>query len=487
MKQGWGMKRLLAAALFAIFLSGAPAGAQVVDPKVENIGAKFMAALPGDWLAARGSWEYFDVTQCFKPGGICFGNNPSSPYGYPAFPNDGSSTPVSEFQMNADEAIVLIFRTPPEVRYFGFTQYIINMGQPPEGASPVPTFASLSDTVNNLQLGTTGSLTPGVQVFDQYSAVIWTGDLKTLATAKAKLIAAGLPATAINFIPLPVNLPIYPLRVGYGDGKDTFSMLMRAALPTVQANLDSYIKEKPFFVVKTGPAFSPPTMPAPVVGYAPETTGVTEDARLDQSLAALVKDIRSKYSGSFSLREQTVSYTSKTGWDCIAGNGTCAGDNHDALYSSEGSRVAVNDLQDFVIVVGVNHQKTGKALYMNHTIYDPKTITGIVSVSDPVLTTESALYHAGATSPNDSRVKRYRNLYAYIISYDCAGKQFCVEIPPPTVANPIGLPPGSPFIVVGRDYVDPRSGVRPDPNELVHSRFFIGSRKSVPAQALAVK
>jgi hypothetical protein len=302
--------------------------------------------------------------------------------------------------------------------------------------------------------------------------------MKTFETAKATLMAAGLPATAINFIPLPVNLPIYPLRTGYGDGRDTYSMLMRAALPTVQGNLDSYIKEKPFFVVKTGPSVSAASQPAPVLGYAPETTGVTEDARLDQVVNSLVKDVRSNYAASFAMREQSVSYTTKTGWDCIAGNGTCAGDNHDALYSIEGSRIAVQDLQDFVIVVGVNHQKTGKTLYSNHTVYDPKTITGIVSVADPKLTTESALYHAGVTSPGDIRNKLYQNLYAYIISYDCAGKQFCVEIPAPTDANPIGLAPGSPFIMAGRDYVEPRSGVRPDPNEITHTRFFLGSKKS---------
>jgi len=48
--------------------------------------------------------------------------------------------------------------------------------------------------------------------------------------------------------------------------------------------------------------------------------------------------------------------------------------------------VRVKDLQDFIIVVGVNHQASGKAAYINSAVYDTKKLASIVSVTDADLT-----------------------------------------------------------------------------------------------------
>ncbi len=104
-------------------------------------------------------------------------------------------------------------------------------------------------------------------------------------------------------------------------------------------------------------------------------------------------------------------------------------------------------------------------------------LAGIVSVSDPQLTTESALYHSGITDSNDPRALLYKQLYAYVISYNCNGKRFCVQIPAPTPDSPVGLTPGSPFLVIGRSYLEPRSLVRPDPSEIIPHQVFIGSKR----------
>lgn len=466
------MNRLRLIVILILSLSPVTSGkayAQVQDVGLKNIGDRFSASIPSDWKNEAGGWQYADIADCYVNGGSCFGNNPTSPYGSPTFLDSTLNRQLNAFHLNANEAVVIIMRTPPEMRYFGFTQYLMQNGSQP---SVAPVFASMSDALNLMRIGTAGA-----SAFGQYAAVVWSGDLNTYTAARALLMQAGLPEGAINFIPMPVNLPVHPLKTGYGPGTDTFGMLMRTAIPKKKADWDAYMTEKPFIVSKIGPTAVVPLAAAPTIGYSNTVSGVAEGKGLQLALNKLVADIKKNYRGRFTLQPQEVSYSSKTGWDCIAGNEQCAGDTFDALYSRDIERpLTVKNLEDFVIVVGVNHQKTGKATYINHSIYDTKKMAGIVSVTDPSMTTESALYHAGVTSLDDSRRALYQNLYAYAISYDCAGRLFCLAIPAPTPENPVGLIPGAPFIVVGRAYADPHTMVRPSIDEIVHHQVLIGTK-----------
>jgi hypothetical protein len=298
--------------------------------------------------------------------------------------------------------------------------------------------------------------------------------MKTLAGVKTVLSRQRIGDAEVNFLPMPIGLPLF---MGHGESDDTFTLFMRTALPKVQSQLDAYVAEKPFYVVRVGPGTGGPVDPAPIIGYAEEITGVKESATLGNALTSLVADIKANYAGRFAFRNQRVVYSPRVGWDCMAEDSDCpGGDNHDALYSQDlNAPLTVERLTDVVIVAGVNHQRTGKADYINHAVVDPVKTTGIVSVDDPLLTKQSALFHAGVTDPRDPRVRSYDKLYAYAISYDCNGLSFCMQIPAPTAENPIGLVPGAAFTVWGRSYVEPRSFVRPDPSEIVRHQVLVGT------------
>ena len=445
------------------------------DEKVNSRGDTFVAALPLDWDVIPGSWKYFDVMDCFTSGQSCFGNNPTSPYGYPSFLNSTTQQEEMSFKMDPSEAVVIFLRTPPQVRYFGFSQYLFNR----DGIEK-PVFASLSDTLNHLKMTTTGSSQPVPNNFDQYAVIVWTADLNTLASIKQMLRQQGIPDSEINFIPIPIELP---LNMGQTATSDTFSMLMRTALPAVPANYDLYMEEKPFYLVKVKPQTPAPLSPAPILGYGSEISGKTESTSLQtttdlqDALNSLVEDIKENYINKFYLQDQVVKYTSKVGWDCINGNGQCNGDNHDALYSLDIPKTVKLQNSDLVIVAGVNHKKTGKALYLNHSVYDTVKLAGIVAVSDPSLTTGSALYHAGVTAPKDPRRLKYKNLYAYVISYKCEDLSYCLSIPAPTETNPVGLTPGAPFYLIGRSYVDPSTQVRPSSQEIIPHQVILARQK----------
>ena len=198
------------------------------DPVVQDLGENFVRQLPSDWNAVSGDWKYFDVEDCFVNGVTCFGNNPSSPYGYPVF-NAGNGNNAMDFKFKQNESVVLFFRTPPKMRYFGLTQYLFKRGN-----APTPIFGSLSDTVNSTRFNIIGS---GSEVFDQYAVLVWTGDMNSFEVIKSKLALQGISESQINFLPLPVNLP---LNLGESDQADSFTMLMRTAMPDVQANFHAY-------------------------------------------------------------------------------------------------------------------------------------------------------------------------------------------------------------------------------------------------------
>lgn len=449
--------------LASLFADGS---ALALDAKVQAMGDRFVAAVPTDWVATRGAWSYLDVEDCFVDGTTCYGSNPTSPYGFPDF---GTGM---DFRLRANEAVVVFMRTPPEMRYYAFTQYLFK-----RATSTRPFwFASLSDSLNQRRFRTLRSSAPGTNLFDQYAVLVWTADLNTLAGVKSVLARQRITDAEVNVLPLPYSLPV---SMGLGDGADTFTLLMRTALPTSQPQFDAYLAESPFYVVRVGPSVGRAVNPAPTVGYADEITGVTEDAALTSALASLVGDIRARYQGRFDFSSRRVVYSPRVGWDCMSDTADCAGgDNHDALYSQDVSpALTVRTLTDVVVVAGVNHQRTGKADYLNHVVVDPLKTTGIVAIDDPLLTKQSALYHAGVTSARDPRVRTYEQLYAYAISYDCNGLSFCVQIPAPTAEQPVGLAPGAPFEVWGRKYVEPRSGVRPDPSEIVRHQVLVGTTR----------
>jgi hypothetical protein len=459
------MLAMIAAILTLVAALLAPQAARADDQTVIDMGNTFVANLPAGWQAEQGGWEFLDVLDCYLNGNSCYGNNPASPYGYPLFKN------FVRLKLGPSEAVVLFMRTPPEARYFGFTQYLIT-----RGGSPKQVLASLSDTLNHLSFVSLNSPQPGVNVFNQYAVLVWTADLNTLASIKTQLAAQGIPESRVNFLPMPVGLPLY---MGYGPDADSFSILLRVAMPSVQADFDRYRADNPFYTVKVGPVAPPPASPAPIIGYKSEITGVSEVETYGAALDALVRDIKANYAKAYALRTQQVSYISAVGFDCIDGKAVCTLDTHDGLYANDLTKLAikVNSPQDIVLIAGVNHQRTGKALYVNHTVNDVQKQTGIVSVDDPALTTRSALYHAGVKSPSDPRVHQYDKLFAYAISFDCTGIEYCLTIPPPTPENPIGLTPDKPFGLYERSYVDPHTGVRPSQQEIVHHQVLIGTKK----------
>jgi hypothetical protein len=155
-----------------------------------------------------------------------------------------------------------------------------------------------------------------------------------------------------------------------------------------------------------------------------------------------------------------------------------------------------SDVDEYVIVYGVNHHTTGKATYESFSVYVEPTFgtgreIGLGTVSDP---------HFDEAGPPGDSARKYLEpddpyyeyadmLFAWKVARHCAPEDlpYCLEVGDPTDINgvhyndycdpPISLDPdpGNPnepawktnLFVVFRGYMEPATAVSPDSNELV--------------------
>ena len=405
-----------------------------------------------------GSLALVDFSECCE-WVSCFGNNPSSPYLAISLPRaEGQSVPNPDedddgnaiiWRVRADEAVVLVGRTPPRAAYFGYTLDLFDRERP--GLLRDYILGSIGDTINNLTIGTEGL--DGAP-FEQRMAIIITPNSAIEAPIRAALVASGLPDRAINVLPIPTPLA----RPGIEREADTFQLLHRVALFEDGAEGDAYLADNGATVLRVTPRDE-----IDVTGYAtpplrPHGTGTTE-ASLQASLDRLHEAILAAHPVSprnideLEVANRTPWQIDQFGYYCIENGVNCLADNHDTLYPI--SELFPLRRDDVVVVWGVNHEATGKATYSNFTVYGPDHIVGIVSVNSRQLAGSAADY-----IPDDPNVDM---LYAWTIARECGEDPHCVEIP-------TGCP-GIDMLGQGylafRMYMEPETATSPHPDELL--------------------
>eukprot|EP00042_Codosiga_hollandica_P022006 m.79065 g.79065 ORF g.79065 m.79065 type:complete len:163 (+) comp50620_c0_seq1:112-600(+) len=149
-----------------------------------------------------------------------------------------------------------------------------------------------------------------------------------------------------------------------------------------------------------------------------------------------------------------------SGYHCIATKSDCVGDNQDALYM-EKSHYAHLGGKDIHVIVGLNHNATGKAVYSNIALYLP----GATGVPTAAAVLENSQYAGSADSwaPNLDNVDK-----AYVVTIE----QHC--------------PPDSPYCIdaskagasadeatyIARAYLEEATRTGPSPAEILPPTFL---------------
>lgn len=412
-----------------------------------------------------GSFEFMDMTACCQTS--CSGNNPSSPYAtFYVPPGPGQTAPNSKaradgmsaaYRLRKDEAIVYVGTTPPQASYFGFTPYLMERTDP-SGAVRTP-FASLSETLNNLVIGTdTGG------PFERTTAVIAAADSTTTDRARAALLLSGVPASAINVVTFDPTKGHF----GLDETSDTFGVLFRMAVVQDAAKRDAYIAHPPGSVFRITPsAADAGSTPLPSPAARAKASSPNE-APLRPAVNRLGDAIKAAYPG-YDAQTVRVDEGVPDPDACINGTAVCAGDNRDTTYPGTPPRVLFKDDDDFYVVFGANHQVTGKTAYSNVSVYALEKLVGIKSVASNEYPGSAAKY-----VPSDAQVGK---LYAWKIARKCNGEAFCMEIP--KGACPTGIENGALGNITFRTYLEPSSKTAPDPATLVGDRVLVFKKKAV--------
>jgi hypothetical protein len=119
-----------------------------------------------------------------------------------------------------------------------------------------------------------------------------------------------------------------------------------------------------------------------------------------------------------------------------------------------------NDTNEFIIVYGVNHVATGKALYSNFGIYGADVWNGVGAITDNDFNGTAEEY-----LPENSNSKY---LYVYKVARDCEGDPHCFEVP--YSPSGYGLRSDQPLFVFWRAYLEKATKTGPSYGEIVYDR-----------------
>jgi hypothetical protein len=411
------------------------------------------------------------------------GYDPDSPDNFPA--NLDTIPAGMTYKLRPDEAIVLIGTTPPQARYFSFRSYLgFVENKPGKDYTGVPTFGddkigwyhriycSLGDPLNHLNMWT--SNTPGGaagNAFSSATVLITTADESINQMMRNALTTAGYSPDIIN----DDNIPPALVDMGLEKGKDTFVMVMRAALwdqPDTGRkyldNLDDYMRV--FRITPNTPVAIQEPWPVPALRV--RETGISEYAIVPNAVADLEhlrKEILRRHgSREFRPVHLDTNIWLPEGYTGIFRDVDLLAEDRDTTYlRTDFLQLATDD--DFVIVYGINHEQTRKAIYSNFSFYGVELLNGVAGTNSAEYANSAADYFP----PGYENAKCY---YVYKIARRAQDGEPCVIVPYST-GNPsgkaFGVDNSKDAFIAFRAYIDARTQVGPSLFELIWDRAIL--------------
>ncbi len=362
---------------------------------------------------------------------------------------------IQGWQMNPDEAVVLVTKTPPECAYFSYVGFIFNKYYEKEKQRKW-VWTSFNDPLNNLTIKTSG--TPdGARgnPFNQDSIIIITADKGIDKRIRNVAISAGYSESIINTYVVPSSM----LKLGTGPEFDTIVFGQRMALFSDEKAGQEYantvtigIKVTPKSAVKLDP------FPAPELRV--RGTGKTE-IDLQPALEELRKAILAKHSSLAAKELKTYVWLTES-YDAVQTETYVAGESRDTVYLRSDTLTLGDDQDEFVIVYGVNHAATGKATYANCNFYGEAAWNGVTGI----FSTE----YAGSAEPYLPGNPLSKYLYVCKFARSCGAEKTCVSVPTGPKAHGVGM--DEPAFIGFRAYMEPATRVGPINTELLYDRVI---------------
>jgi len=422
-------------------------------PDVALLKARFQAA---GFTVGEGRAAELPLDECCG-WNSCFKWNPSSSYVLWFLPLAPGESPVGRdldadglqwhWRLRADEAVVAVITTPPELRYHSWRTYV-HESWSDELQQRIPGFDNLGDTLNQTVLGTEGGAS-----WEATTVIISAADAAIEQQVRDELVAAGFPEEWINTDIVPADM----VELGLHDEADTVRMMHRVALfADEQAGADwlAAPTETVWRLTPQDAKLDLDPLPRPPFRGGGREKGDDEshlEAAVDELAAAIVAAHPAHDSVEAAVNVREVELDE----DCWSG---C---NRDSMKSNIAAVQFPEGPDYFMVAFGANHHATGHAAYQNAIMFGTDNDDPAAWVDD-----RSFVGSARAYLPDHPDVDQ---LYAWVFSRDCDGRPYCSEI----ASGCPGVQPTEPAGLHFRNYLDPLTGAAPRSEEVLKERVLV--------------
>ena len=151
------------------------------------------------------------------------------------------------------------------------------------------------------------------------------------------------------------------------------------------------------------------------------------------------------------------------GYHCIAVGANCLGDNQDALYLATDMKSFNNTLNSTMlhVIVGLNHNSTGKSVYSNIALYVEGALgpDGLASVNNFAYQNSAMQWSPAVENANLA--------FVVTVSFDCSGDPTCIN------AAKAGVKNGQAVGYAERAYLETATKTGPSIAEIVPATLLV--------------
>ena len=387
-----------------------------------------------------------------------------------------------EYKLRQDEVIVLITPLPGECKYYSFINYIMfsenKPGKDYQGLPGMftvgndstglyhPIFGSIGNSINMTNIRHSGE-----SIFDSTAVIVIGANRDSMSKVAADLNRAGYDESLINLMPIPAGT----YKMGLQKGADTFSFLQRVSQATDKAAYREYLDHisDHAVVYRVTPVSETPANPWPNETVIPRGDGTHEAAVLpnaETNLEAIREALIAAWSDEYDYVELAAEIAIPEGLTAYFTDFNAKGDNRDAMYLMT-PEFTLNSDEDFIVVYGVNHAKTGKALYANTVLYAKPMLNGVTSIYDSLFEGSAEPWLAEGAEDADA-------YYVYRLAR--TAEDDCTAVIPYSPGNEQGKYYGvdneNPLVMAFRAYLD-QTGTGASYYEVIYDRTIVFHKK----------
>ena len=388
-----------------------------------------------------------------------------------------------EYKLRQDEVIVLITPLPGECKYYSFINYIMfTEDKPGKNYEGLPGMFSVGDESTGMYHPIFGSIGNSINmtnirhdgdgVFDTTAVIVIGANRDSMNSVVMDLNKAGYGEGMINLMPIPAET----YKMGLQKGADTFSFLQRVSQATDKDAYRNYLDHisEQAVVYRVTPAAEMPANPWPNETVIPRGDGTHEVSVLPNAqanLEAIREALIAAWSDEYDYEELAAEIAIPEGLTAYFTDFNAKGDNRDAMYLMT-PEFTLNSDEDFIVVYGVNHAKTGKALYANTVLYAKPMLNGVTSIYDSLFE-GSARPWLGDSAEDADAYYAYRlsrtaeDDYTAVIPYSTGNEQ----------GKYYGVDNGNPVVMAFRAYLD-QTGTGASYYEVIYDRTIVFHKKA---------